>query len=162
MKRMYVLIASFFLSVLVMPWVWAYDIDAANSYARMFEPVYGVKAGKALHMIKPDELVKRVKKGETIVAIDIRTSAESGFCGVAMPDALAIPINELFKAENLERIPTDKVVLIVCKSGTRATAAATALRHIGFDNVYVLKGGLGALTGYINPKTANMPLVTSN
>jgi rhodanese-related sulfurtransferase len=47
------------------------------------------------------------------------------------------------------------MVVIICKSGTRATAVGTALRHIGFDNVYILKGGLMALSKYLSPKTAN-------
>jgi rhodanese-related sulfurtransferase len=49
-------------------------------------------------------------------------------------------------------------VVIVCLSGTRASAAGTALRHIGFENVYILKGGFKALAGYLDPKEANAPL----
>ena len=158
MKRTYILLLSFLAALLFSPAAWAYNDDMARSYAKMFESVHGMQAGKALHMIKPDGLVERIKKGKAIVTIDIRTPAEFGFYGMTMDDAMAIPINELFKQENLKRIPTDKMVLIVCKSGTRATAAGTALRHIGFNNVYVLKGGLGALTNYLNPKTANAPL----
>ena len=48
--------------------------------------------------------------------------------------------------------------VVLCKSGARATAAGTALRHIGFENVYVLKGGFKALTGYLGPVEANTPL----
>jgi hypothetical protein len=32
---------------------------------------------------------------------------------------------------------------------------------IGFDNVYVLKGGLAALNGYLSPITADAPLAHS-
>jgi rhodanese-related sulfurtransferase len=78
------------------------------------------------------------------------------------PDALSIPINVLFKPENLDRVPTDRKVDVGCASGTRATAAGIALRQVGFENVYVLKGGLNALAGYLNPKTANMPLASAN
>jgi rhodanese-related sulfurtransferase len=46
-----------------------------------------------------------------------------------------IPVSELFTDDNLARIPTDRTVIVICKSGTRATAAGIALRHIGFDNV---------------------------
>ncbi len=145
----------------MMPVLCAYDTEAAQKYAGMFEPVQGAKVGKALSMIAPDDFVKRVKKGEPIQVIDIRTPAELGYFGVTMPGVLSIPINELFKPENLENIPTDKRVVVVCRSGTRATAAATGLRYIGFFNVYVLKGGIGALTSFVNPKTANMPLLTS-
>jgi rhodanese-related sulfurtransferase len=30
----------------------------------------------------------------------------------------------------------------------------TALRHIGFDNVYILKGGFQALAAYYGPREA--------
>jgi rhodanese-related sulfurtransferase len=69
-----------------------------------------------------------------------------------------IPVDELFTEAKLALIPTDKTVVVVCMSGTRATASGTALRHIGFENVYVLKGGFKALTGYLGPVEANTPL----
>lgn len=161
MKRTHAVLLGFLAALLLAPATLAYDVDLAQGFAKMFEPVQGVTAGKALHLIKPDQLVKRLKKGEAIVALDIRTPAEFGIFGMTLPETLAIPINELFTPENLARIPTDKLVLVVCKAGTRATAAGTALRFIGFDNVYVLKGGIGALAGYVNPKTANIPLVSA-
>lgn len=161
MKRNYLLILSILTTLLLLPMAWAYDAEMAQGYARMFQSVHGVKAGKALHMVKSDEFVQRMKKGEVIVVIDIRTPGEFGVFGMTTPNTMTIPINELFKKENLERIPVDKQVLIVCKSGTRATAAGIALRHIGFENVYVLKGGLGALASYLSAKTANMPLLTA-
>jgi rhodanese-related sulfurtransferase len=63
-------------------------------------------------------------------------------------------VNELFKSDNLDKIPTDKPVVIVCKSGARATAVGTALRHIGFDNVYILKGGFQGLSSHFGAKQA--------
>ena len=91
------------------------------------------------------------------MAVDIRTPAETGIYSATLPGTLVIPIDELFTEVNLARIPTDKTVVVLCKSGTRAAAAGTALRHIGFDNVYVLKGGFKALAGYMGPKEANTP-----
>ena len=38
--------------------------------------------------------------------------------------------------------------------GARAAAVGTALRHIGFDNVYILKGGFQALAAYYGPRQA--------
>ena len=80
---------------------------------------------------------------------------------MSLPGSLSIPVNELFKKDNLDRIPQDKAVVIVCKSGTRATAVGTALRHVGFENVYVLKGGIMALSSYLTPKNANPPPKTA-
>ena len=92
------------------------------------------------------------------MTLDVRTPAEIGVFTSILPGALTIPVYVLFSEANLARIPTDKTVVVLCKSGTRATAAGTALRHIGFENVYVLKGGFKALVAYMGPKEANTPL----
>jgi rhodanese-related sulfurtransferase len=136
---------------------WTYDAQLAGSYARLFLPVAGAQAGKALHLMTPEVFVTRIRNGEPLVTLDIRTPAETSIFTSAVTGGLTIPINELFTPDNLARIPTDTPVVVLCKSGTRATAAGTALRHVGFDNVFILKGGFKALSVYLDPKTANMP-----
>ena len=137
---------------------WSYDAAMAESYAKLFAPVKGAGAGKALHLMKPDAFMNKVKAKEPVVALDVRTLAEMGVFTSILPGSLTIPVNVLFTEANLARIPTDKTVVVLCKSGTRATAAGTALRHTGFENVYVLKGGFKALIAHMGPKEANMPL----
>jgi len=134
---------------------WSYDAAMAESYAKLFASVKGAAAGKALHLMKPDAFIDKVKAKEPLVILDVRTPAETAVYSATLPGTLLIPIDELFTEASLARIPTDKTVVVMCMSGTRATAAGTALRHIGFDNVYVLKGGFKALTGYLGPKEAN-------
>jgi len=134
---------------------WAYDSNLAASYQKLFEPVTGVKTGKALHLLKSDAYMEDLKKGKEFVAIDVQTPAESAVFTMTLPGSLMIPANEVFKPENLARLPKDKQIIVVCKTGTRATAVGTALRHIGFSNVYILKGGINALSVYLDPKTAN-------
>jgi len=136
---------------------WTYDQELAASYERLFEPVAGAKAGKALHLIKPEQFVEDLKRGKQFVTIDIRTLAEAEIFTMLLPGSLVIPVNELFRPENLDRLPRDTPIVVVCKSGTRATAAGTGLRHIGFNNVYILKGGFKALNMYLDAKTANLP-----
>jgi len=131
---------------------WSYDAAMAESYAKLFAPVKGAGAGKALHLMKPDAFMNKVKAKEPVVALDVRTPAEIGVFTSILPGSLTIPIDALFTEANLARIPTDEAVVVLCKSGTRATAAGTALRHIGFENVYVLKGGFKALIAYIGAK----------
>lgn len=136
---------------------WSYDAEMAKSYANLFAPVKGAGAGKALHLMKPDVFLNKVKAKESVVVLDVRTPAEVVVVTSILTDSLPIPINELFSEANLARIPTDKTVVVLCKSGTRATAAGTALRHIGFENVYILKGGYKAMINYMGPKEANTP-----
>jgi len=145
-------------AVIFMGPAWSYDAAMAESYVKLFAPVKGAGAGKALHLIPPDVFLNKVKTKEPLVVLDIRTPAETGVYSVTLPGALMIPIDELFTNAKLARIPTDKTVVVLCKSGARATAAGTALRHIGFENVYVLKGGFKAMIAYMGPKEANTPL----
>lgn len=137
---------------------WSYDSAMAESYATLFAPVKGAGAGKALHLIKPDGFLNKVKAKEPLVVLDVRTPAETGVYSVTLPGSMVIPVSELFTKAKLALIPTDKTVVVLCLSGTRATAVGTALRHIGFENVYILKGGFKALTGYMGPVEANTPL----
>jgi len=137
---------------------WPYDSAMAESYATLFAPVKGAGAGKALRLIKPDGFLNKVKAKEPLVVLDVRTPAETGVYSVTLPGSMVIPVSELFTKAKLALIPTDKTVVVLCLSGTRATAVGTALRHIGFENVYILKGGFKALTGYMGPVEANTPL----
>jgi rhodanese-related sulfurtransferase len=135
-----------------------YDAALAASYAELFERAAAAKTGKALHLMKPDRLLKDLQAGKEIIALDVRTPNESDLLRITLPGSMQMPINEVFLAENLDRIPHDKTVVVVCKSGTRATAVGTGLRHVGFDNVYILKGGLTALSGHLDAKNANPPM----
>jgi len=135
----------------------AYDMELANSYQNLFANVAGAKLGKHIHLIKPDVFVEDIKKGKAQVTLDVRTEKELGIFAMTLPGSMRIPVNVLFKRENLDRLPTDVPIVVICKSGVRATAAATALRHTGFNNAYILKGGIKGLSAYLGPKEANMP-----
>ena len=134
---------------------WSYDASMAKSYAELFKPVVGATAGKALHLIPPAAFVKNVNEGKEYVIIDVRTPAETKFFSMTLPNSLVIPAGEIFKAENLNRIPTDKAIIVICQLGGRSIAIGTALRHIGFDKVYILKGGFKGLSIFLGPKQAN-------
>ena len=140
--------------LIVCPVAWSYDSAMAESYARLFSTVSGAGAGKALHLISPETFISELGQGKDYVVIDIRTPRETELLALSLPNSLAIPADQIFIPENLDRIPTDRPVLIVCKSGTRATAIGTSLRHIGFDNVYILGGGFQGLASYYGPKQA--------
>jgi rhodanese-related sulfurtransferase len=136
----------------------AYNPVLARDYAEMFEPATGAATGKNLHFMNAEKFVAAVRKGEKITVVDVRTPGEVGFFGANLPGNRAIPMSELFKAENLDSLPEDGKIVVLCKSGTRASAAVAALRHIGFHNTYLLKGGYKGLASYLGAKEAYAPL----
>ena len=136
----------------------AFDNNRADAYAQMFASVQGPKAGKKLHLIKPEQFVNEVRAGKKYVTVDIRTPGETMFFTGNLPGHLVIPLKELFKHDQLAKLPNDKPIVIFCQAGERATAAATALRDLGFKETYVLKGGFKGLSAFLGPKQANQPL----
>ena len=138
--------------------VWSYDSSLAEGYAKLFAPVKGAEASKALNVIPADAFVNGVKAGEPMVALDVRTPVEMSIFTAALPGSLSIPLDELFTPTNLNRLPGDQKIVVLCATGARAMVAGTALRHIGFENVYIVKGGFKGLADYLDPKTANEPL----
>lgn len=159
MKYRFLQFAAVTLTSLVMavPAV-AYDHGLAADYVQMFATVQGPTVGKELHLIKPDRFVNDVRAGKQFVTVDIRTPGETRFFTGNLPGHLVIPLSQLFEQDQLARLPDDKPIVIICKSGTRATAATTALRRIGFTEAYVLQGGFKGLSAYLGPKEANEPL----
>ena len=137
---------------------WSYEEAAAVNYGGMFSSAKGALVGKQIHLMPAEKFVDKIKMYKPLVVLDIRTPAETGIIGMTFPGTLNIPLNELFTKANLNSLPTDRPVVVVCQSGIRATAVGTALRHVGFKNVYILKGGMKALIGYLGPKEANKPL----
>lgn len=149
MKKIILIIVMFLLTTPV----WAYDKALAESYAQYFKPFSGKATSKSLHMVKTPDFVKGVREGKLFV-LDIRTPGETGIYRMTIPESVAIPMDQVFTPENLARLPTTGKIVIVCKVGSRSMAVSTALRHIGFDNVYSLKLGLQDLAKYLSPKTA--------
>jgi rhodanese-related sulfurtransferase len=150
MKKMIMLVMMAFLSTAA----WGYDTGMAQHFGRYFEPFDGKATSKACQFVKAPDFVKALKSDQKPFVIDVRTPAESAIISIGVRDKLVVPMNKVFTPENLSKIPTDRRVVVVCKAGVRAMAIATALRNTGFDNVYVLKGGLDGLAKYLNPKCA--------
>ena len=131
-----------------------YDEALAKTYEQFFASFEEKQVPKALHLLPPEKVVDAIKKGEEIVLLDVRTKQEQSIIGLTFHDSLSLPMNEVFRPENLAKIPTDKKVIVTCKSGVRCTVIGLALRNIGFENVYAMKGGLMGLMKYLSPKTA--------
>ena len=149
MKRLFLLVI---LSVFFVGPVFSYDQGLAKSYEQYFSSCSGKGTAKALQMIPTKAFVESLKKGDKLFIVDVRTIEEAWIYGMYLPNSLVLSMDEVFKPSNLAKIPTEGKVVIVCKSGKRAMAIATGLRHIGFANVFVLKDGLAGLANYLSPK----------
>ena len=82
-------------------------------------------------------LLLQEAKGSLII-LDVRTPAE--FQSGHAAEALNIPLSEL--PSRIHEIPKDRPILILCRSGNRASRAFAILRDAGYpeDNLWYLSG----------------------
>ena len=87
------------------------------------------------------ELKKKLSAGAAPLLVDVREPYElTGVLG-ALEGVLNIPIGSL--ASRLDDLgDTGQDILVVCRSGARATTGAQILTKAGFTNVRVLEGGM--------------------
>ena|SRR5918992_349309 len=98
----------------------------------------------SLLQLKPDELKKRIDKGEDIYILDVRTPEEHKSWKISYDrykDSSVIPIDALSSADSLKQIPKEKEIVTFCGHGNRSMAAAKLLSKLGY-NAKSIVGGL--------------------
>ncbi|MEU7865283.1 rhodanese-like domain-containing protein [Dactylosporangium sp. NPDC049140] len=87
--------------------------------------------------------------------IDVRTPAE--FETAHIPGSYNVPLDLLREHRDELRAHLDEQVVLVCRSGQRATQAEQALAGAGLPNLRVLAGGITAWQTAQAPVTAGTP-----
>jgi len=132
----------------------AYDADLVQKFDETFSQYSQANLNNSKMLIDANSIMKMLQKKEDFILLDIRTPAEMQVLGLRTKNTLEIPFNVLFKKENLDRLPKEKPIVIVCHSGSRALQAATSLEMLGFKNAKVLYGGIIALAKSDSTKNA--------
>jgi rhodanese-related sulfurtransferase len=131
----------------------AYDAQTAAKLQPMVARMNHETLAKGGCKISSEDLLKALaEKKEKITLLDVRTPAETKVVGLTQANALHIPLDQLFKEENLKRLPKDGKIVVVCHSGNRAAASAALLNAAGFTNAVYLNGGLIGLITSLTPK----------
>ena len=123
----------------------AYDAELAKKLDATFSQLTPEALQHLPVLIDSKKFFEMLKNKEPFVFLDIRTPEEMSITGITWKNTLRIPMHELFKEENLKKLPKDKKIIVICHSGARAAAATLALRAVGFKNAYFYKGGLPEL-----------------
>jgi rhodanese-related sulfurtransferase len=134
----------------------AYDANKAEEFSKFYAHMTQKACADSKLFMPADKVMKMLRDKKDFVMLDVRTDGENSVLALSGENALHIPINVLFEKENLDKLPADKTLVVVCHSGTRATLAAVGLKRLGFKKVHVLKGGMVALAKANNPKNAPM------
>ncbi|MCC6616787.1 MAG: rhodanese-like domain-containing protein [Anaerolineae bacterium] len=95
--------------------------------------------------VNVEAFLELLAENPDVVVLDVREDAEVEEAGI-IEGAIHLPLRTL--GENLDLLPNlDATIVVVCKSGFRATIGMAALQTLGYTDVHVLTGGIGAWIG---------------
>ena len=87
------------------------------------------------------------RSGEAMTVLDVRNPPEIDVC--AFDGSTNIPMHEI--PANVEILPTEGKLIVVCHHGARSLQVAAWLRHNGHGNAISLRGGVDAWSREIDP-----------
>jgi len=123
-----------------------------------YEDFCGMKVsieGKEEEMVTPFgevgavELNERLASAEPPFLLDVRQPHEWDIVNLETDGAVMIPLAEL--RDRLEEIPTDREIVVYCRTGARSASAAQMLADEGFSSVFNFVGGIHAWVDEIDP-----------
>lgn len=105
--------------------------------------------GYKFEEISAEEVQKRLELGEKLTIVDIREPFEWQMTGV-IPGAKLSPMRP-FLLKEMEALPKDEEVVLVCASGVRTVDAAVYMGMKGYAKPKSMAGGMKAWKGQIVP-----------
>jgi rhodanese-related sulfurtransferase len=100
--------------------------------------------------LSPAQTQAKIQQGAFL--LDVRTQAE--YDQYHLQGSTLFPLDKL--SGQLDQLPKDKDIVVICHSGARSLSASILLQQHGFKRVYYLEGGLNAwqAAGYSGMGTA--------
>ena len=95
------------------------------------------------------ELNERLASEEPPFLLDVRQPHEWDIVNLEPEGAVIIPLAEL--PDRLDEIPTDREIVVYCRTGARSATAAQMLVDEGFSSVFNFVGGIHAWVDEIDP-----------
>ena len=96
--------------------------------------------------ISVEELQQLQRDDADLVLLDVREAHE---VERATLGGTHLPLAQV--GSRLDEIPRDRKVVVHCKLGWRSAKAVTALRQLGYEDVWNLQGGIQAWSERVDP-----------
>lgn len=91
-----------------------------------------------MRLISALELHQAMQKGQNFEIVDVREPYEYAVANIG---SIHIPMGEI--CDRVAELPSDKNIVIMCRSGKRAEAVANVLMtDHSMTNIYILDGGI--------------------
>ena len=99
--------------------------------------------------VEATELNERLGSEKPPFLLDVRQPHEWDIVNLESGGAVMIPLAEL--PDRLDEIPTDREIVVYCRTGARSASAAQMLVEEGFSSVFNFVGGLHAWVDEVDP-----------
>ena len=109
----------------------------------------GVEHGGVVGEIGPTALKERLAGKEPPLLLDVREPYEWDIASLHEYGDVRVPLGAL--PARMAELPTDRGIVVYCRSGARSLTAATALVNAGFRRVDNLTGGILAWADEVDP-----------
>ena len=96
---------------------------------------YFEKAGSKKNMLSLEEVLQAAEAGDSLL-IDIRGAED--YAKGHLKDATLIPYAEM--GDNLDKLPKDKTIAVICNSGQQSSQTVAVLKAAGFSALNVQSG----------------------
>ncbi|MBI3452505.1 MAG: sulfurtransferase [Rhodospirillales bacterium] len=90
--------------------------------------------------IEPEAVIALQESGEKVTVLDVRELWEVAIC--AIKESLSLPLGAL--PQNLDSLPKDEPLVVLCHHGMRSMQAVAWLRANGYNNATNMRGGIDA------------------
>ena len=106
----------------------------------MWKKLFGLGEPSApIQNITVQELHQRLQNDKKLILLDVRTDQEYRHDG-HIAKTRHIPLSNLEQQSN--KLPKDRTIVCVCRSGNRSRSACRQLANQGFTEVINLSGGM--------------------
>jgi rhodanese-related sulfurtransferase len=95
---------------------------------------------KIISVQQANELIEKNDENSEFVILDVRTIEEHETGHI--PDSVNINYKSPKFREEVSKLDKEKIYLTYCRSGARSTKSAEIMKELGFQNIYMIDGGI--------------------
>ena len=128
-------------------------IDYDNFCGAISEEALDAAAGSTISVTTLEHMLKERDEGtRDFVLVDVREPNEAEINHI--PGAVLIPKGEFLNGHALEQLPSDKQIVMHCKTGVRSAETLAIVKGAGYSDAVHVGGGVAAWVNQIDPVAA--------
>jgi len=125
-------------------------IDYETFCGAVSEEAADAAAGSTISVVQLEHMLKERSEGtRDFVLVDVREPNEYEINRI--PGAVLIPKGEFLNGNALEQLPSDKQIVMHCKTGVRSAETLAIVKGAGYADAVHVGGGVAAWVNQIDP-----------